>query len=233
MVIECLGTGSSGNCYVIEYEKHRLMLDCGIRFSVIQDWLFAHQVSLMLFDGCLVTHEHKDHCLSAKNVARRTRVITTRGTAEAADLLFTGTRVIAKKERTKVGHFFVTALGVHHDARDPVGYVIETDDGKEKLLYITDTYFCEYRFKDLTDVLIEVNYDIDTLSRATTDIPQKQRVTKTHMELETAVRLLERSLDDCPNLDRIHVIHMSDRHCNEELVRKRMAEATGKQIIIF
>lgn len=59
MSIKVLASGSSGNCYLLETEKEILILECGIRYK---DILKGLNFDLSKVVGCLVSHEHKDHC---------------------------------------------------------------------------------------------------------------------------------------------------------------------------
>lgn len=56
MQIEVLGTGSSGNCYVVKIGSATLMLECGLSYKAIQrklNYKLTREV-----DACLITHEH-------------------------------------------------------------------------------------------------------------------------------------------------------------------------------
>lgn len=55
MRIKCLGSGSSGNCYLLECENEVLILDCGIG---IKDIKKALNFDLRRVSGVLVTHSH-------------------------------------------------------------------------------------------------------------------------------------------------------------------------------
>ena len=62
MKICCLGSGSSGNCYILTCNNEKLILDCGLPIKVIKQGL---DFDLQGIQGVLVTHCHKDHSLSA------------------------------------------------------------------------------------------------------------------------------------------------------------------------
>jgi glyoxylase-like metal-dependent hydrolase (beta-lactamase superfamily II) len=59
MILTCLASGSSGNCYVLKDNKGKmLLLDAGIPIMKIKkgcDWKVSDIV------GCVVTHKHGDH----------------------------------------------------------------------------------------------------------------------------------------------------------------------------
>ena len=59
MILTCLASGSSGNCYVLKDSKGKmLLLDAGIPITKIKkgcDWKVSDIV------GCVITHKHRDH----------------------------------------------------------------------------------------------------------------------------------------------------------------------------
>jgi len=59
MKLKILGTGSSGNCYVLKPENGKsLMIECGLTFANIKKGLDFD----LNIEACLLTHEHKsDH----------------------------------------------------------------------------------------------------------------------------------------------------------------------------
>lgn len=60
--IEAISSSSKGNCYRVTDGKTPLLLECGITFKEMQR-AFDFDMS---FAGCLITHEHGDHCKAIK-----------------------------------------------------------------------------------------------------------------------------------------------------------------------
>ena len=56
-----IASGSSGNCYYIETENKKFLIDAGISFKRIKDALTNIQVDMSEIDGIFITHEHTDH----------------------------------------------------------------------------------------------------------------------------------------------------------------------------
>ena len=64
MNLKCLGSGSSGNCYLLSTETETIVLDCGLPIREIKkglDWDISKVV------GVLCTHIHSDHSKSVKD----------------------------------------------------------------------------------------------------------------------------------------------------------------------
>lgn len=59
--LKVLGTGSSGNCYLLETETETLIIECGVKFSIIKKSMNFDFTKIV---GCIITHEHNDHSLS-------------------------------------------------------------------------------------------------------------------------------------------------------------------------
>jgi len=53
--IKTIGSGSSGNCYLANFNGTQILLECGLPFKVIQK---ALNFKLSSIEACLVTHEH-------------------------------------------------------------------------------------------------------------------------------------------------------------------------------
>ena len=55
MTLKCIGSGSSGNCYLISTENETLILDCGLP---IKDIKKALNYDIRRISGVVVTHSH-------------------------------------------------------------------------------------------------------------------------------------------------------------------------------
>ena len=131
-MLEVIGTGSSGNCYILTSKSgQQLLLDCGVRLSGIMKGL---RYDIMKSQGCLVTHSHKDHVLSADKLE-----------LYGIDV-WKPYEDIEKNNMTvrEFGDFKAMCFEVQHDV-PCVGYLIKYDG--RKLLYITDAEYCKYTFK--------------------------------------------------------------------------------------
>ena len=59
MVVHSINSGSVGNSYALEINGKYLLLDCGVPYKQIAQALDFKMTSIV---GCLLTHEHGDHC---------------------------------------------------------------------------------------------------------------------------------------------------------------------------
>lgn len=127
MRVVSLGSGSSGNGFLLDTGDVALLIDCGVAVracqSAIRDFGVADRLA-----GIVVSHEHGDHVRSIPSITRTFDIplITTYGTHGAM-------RTTLRLDRRASGERFsdsaleVTFVGVSHDAAEPCGFVAEHD----------------------------------------------------------------------------------------------------------
>ncbi len=227
MEIKVLTSGSSGNCYLVASGNHALLLECGIAYKKIQEGV-GFLVSQV--DGCLISHEHKDHSKAATDVMKTgVEVYASQGTIYALGL--SGHRLVTIKPNVQfaVGPSWkILPFEVSHDANEPLGFIIA--NGGNKLLYVTDTYYLRYRFRGLTHIMIEANYAGDILNEKVENGvlpgPMKRRVLRSHFSLENVKKFF--AANDLRLLQEIWLLHLSDGNSDAERFKREVQEATGK-----
>lgn len=229
--IKTLATGSKGNCYYITDGHTPLLLEAGIRFKDIQRKLNFQTRSIK---GCLITHEHKDHCAGLPEVLKSgIDCYLSPGTKEALGIQHHRLKPIENKKQFTIGTWTVLPFDVQHDVSEPFGFLLVNEAG-DKLLFATDTYYIKYKFQGLTHLMVECNYsqkilDENILSGRTPKVLRK-RLMHSHFSLENMKEFLK--ANDLTQLEEIWLLHLSDSNSNEELFQKEVAELTGKMIYI-
>lgn len=223
-----VGTGSVGNCYILEGRTSSLMIECGVRFFDIKRALNFNYANVA---GVLISHEHKDHCRAAKDViAAGINLFASAGTIAA--LGFSSHRLFALEENRSytIGEFVVMPFTVKHDAAEPFGYLIHHPECGN-VLFLTDTAYSPYRFADLNQIIIEANYSSDIVEErnilGSMNGALTSRVIGSHMSIDTCLRLL--AANDLSKVNNIVLIHLSDGNSNEQQFVERIANVTGKQ----
>lgn len=230
MKLKVVGSGSKGNAYVLHNEKEALLIECGTNLKpIIQalDW------DLGKVSGCIVTHEHNDHSKTMKGVMDKgIDVYATEGTFRGKKLHdHHRANWIEKLKAFKVGSFKIMAFDVEHDANDPVGFLIEHSDCG-RVLFLTDTFYCKYKFEKLNNLIIEANYSEEMINSDTSLDHDflKDRIKQSHMSLETCIHtILSNGIEDVNN---IVLIHLSDRNSDEEMFKRSVEEATARNVSI-
>ena len=199
MNLTVLGSGSKGNCYVLDDGKEILVLDCGVP---VLEFKKAIKFQISRAVGAIVTHEHSDH---AKYMSQ---------------FQSTGLRVFAPYVAAEKGEFQVKQIGSYKVQTFPLvhdvpcfGFLIEhPTDGR--ILYATDTEYIKYRFNDLRTIIVEANYDINLLDAELDDTPKRDHVLRGHMEIETTKRFLKTNCNE--KTKNVILAHLSESNANAD-----------------
>jgi len=186
-----LGSGSGGNAVLVSSGPHRLLLDAGFSCRELERRIRARGVDPASIGSLFLTHEHEDHVRGAERFARRhgVAVWATEGTwagGEAGAELRDRGRRIRSGETVEVPGFRVEAFALPHDAREPVGYVVEDDAGR-RLALVADlgcaSRLAWGRLTGIDLLLLEANHDLGMLRRGPYPWVLKQRVAGRHGHL--------------------------------------------------
>jgi len=225
--LETLGSSSKGNCYIIRTSKNALILECGLPYKKIAK---ALDFDFSNVSGCLISHEHKDHSKAAKDLCDHgIDVYCSTGTVMAMKLHHPRITILEKEIQFRIGSFIVLPFAAEHDAVEPLGFLIyHAEFGK--LLFITDSYTCRYRFKDLNYIMIEANYSKEILQRNINNglIPKilKQRILTSHFSIDNVKLFLSKL--NLETVQEIMLIHLSDGNSDAKLFIEEIRSLTGK-----
>lgn len=222
-----MASSSAGNAYVVSDKETHILLECGISHSKLQK---LSGFSLSEFQGCIVSHEHKDHAKAVLElISRGMPVYMSEGTAEALET--DAVNLIESMEQFNIGSFDIVPFATFHDAKEPLGFLIKSRVDGDVLAFATDTVNLRYKFPGLNILAIEANYDKAILERCER-MPEKvrYRISNAHMEIDTLCDYL-RSLDlsECRE---IHLLHLSDATSHEGHFINKVARAVPKGIEI-
>lgn len=223
-----IGSGSSGNLYLVADENCRLAIECGLSFREMQRRLRFGVTSL---DGVLVSHIHGDHAKSVREVlGAGVPVAASRETLEGLGVEgHHNARVVSTGFARDIGPWRVMPFDLIHDAPGTYGFVVRGPSG-ERLLYVTDTAFIPYRFEALNIVAIEANYSEAILRESGEVAKRKLRALRYHMSLERTLGFLESN--DLDSVREIWLLHLSDAHSDEGQFREAVRAATGKPVFV-
>lgn len=229
--ITTLATGSKGNCYHITDGSTPILLECGIKFKEIQRLLNFQTSGIK---GCLLTHEHKDHCGGIKDVMKAgIDCYMSKGTKEAIGIQHHRMKTVESKKQFTLGTWTILPFDVQHDVSEPYGFLLVNQVG-EKLLFATDTYYIKYKFKGLTHIMVECNYSLSVLNAnieaGTVPAVMKKRLLQSHFSLENVKEFFQ--ANDLSKVQEIWLLHLSDNNSDEALFKKEIMELTGKVVYV-
>ena len=207
MQLKVIGSGSSGNSYILENETEALIIEAGLPFLEVKK---ALNFNIMKIVGVIVSHEHLDHAQYIKQYMRAGISVYTAFETQTALEVITGERTTAipPLKKCQIGKFTITPFNVPHDTDiECYGYLIEHEE-MGKLLFMTDLEYCRYNFakQGINHILIESNYSMDLVDR---DEPNYEHRLRGHMSLNTALKFI--STNDNPMLLNVVLIHLSDK----------------------
>lgn len=229
MELKVIGTGSKGNAYLLENEQEALLIECGVNIQAIKQ---ALKFNLSKLVGCIVTHEHGDHAKSIKEVmASGVNVYATSGTHTILDLFYNHRAKHLKNNIAfTVGGFRIMSFDIQHDAADPCGFLINHPE-TGNVLFLTDTMYSSYTFRNLHNIIIEANYSHEVIRVKLSEMEfLKDRVMQSHMSLDTCIEFLKKN--DLSQVNNIVLIHLSDGNSDEVLFRREVTKATGKTVTV-
>lgn len=227
MIIRSYASSSKGNCYLISDGKTKLLLECGIPFSRIKQ-----EVGLS-FDACLITHEHKDHSRSLVDLIHHCKkVYATQGTFDAQQNLnpFENyCNVVEKNKMVVIGSFKIIPFETKHDAAEPVGFYIKSENTNETLLFATDTYYIPNKFEKINYLMIECNYSekilLANLKFERLTKTQFERIKRSHFEFENVKKFIKSQ--NMAELKEIYLLHLSKNNSNANEFQKEIQTITG------
>ena len=236
MRVAVLGSGSAGNCLVVESEGRRILIDAGFSCREVEARCSRIGVDPGTLEAVILTHEHSDHSHGADRIARRLdlRVYATEGTLrglrwsrEAGRRL----QAIASGWPYEIAGFQVETFGVAHDAADPVGVVV-SDRAGARVGVIADlgcwSRLAAARARDADVVILESNHDLEMLRRGPYPWALKQRVASRHGHLSN-----QQAAEAVPELvsDRLRLVmlyHLSRTNNAPVLAHAAVSEALDR-----
>lgn len=183
-----------------------------------------------MYEGCLVSHEHRDHARGIQGVAKSgINVYTTAGTLKALKIdTYSGNYNLIKYGKPyDIGSFIVYPFRTHHDAIEPAGFLIQSVYSGERLVFATDTSYLLYTFIGVDYIMIECNYKKEILAQNTDRYSEAlaNRITTNHFEIEEVKTWLSEM-----NLKKtleIHLLHLSRNNADPDLFVKEIEKFTG------
>lgn len=234
--VTVFGSGSSGNCYLLDDGQSQLMIEAGLSYKKV--------APKMGFDfnkvrALLISHEHQDHAKHVKEFAEHSQavILASKGTLKGmqdkgwdTDFRFLP---LADKSSVTIESFTIQAFSVEHDAIEPLGFLITS--GKDRLLYVTDSYFVKYKFKNVTQMMVEMNYSKDVLDE---EVEQgidtakflRNRIYSSHFEMQNSLDFIKSNMSNA--LQQVILIHVSSTNADPELFKSRTQRLTGVPVYL-
>lgn len=231
MKLKVLASGSKGNCYILESPTGSLLIEAGIPWKEIQKGL---DFDLNNVVGCIISHSHLDHCKAVRDVLRNGIDVwvseeTMKDMPEEKSASYRLPYLCSPNYQFKINDFIILPFPSEHDCEGNLGYLIQYRPTGEKLLFITDSYYCKYKFKNINYLMIECNYIKETLDynieAGYIHEAMKPRLLRSHFSLENVKEFLK--ANDLSQCREIILLHLSDSNSNAQRMVREIHELTG------
>lgn len=229
MELHILGSSSKGDCYILQNNNEALVIEAGVSLKEVKK---AVDFNISKIVGVIVSHEHGDHAKYVNEFLNaRITVCMSRGTSN--EISGTPTYFFESRTKMQIGNFTILPFDVKHDAAEPLGFLIKHDE-TGNVLFVTDSYFVPYKFANLSNIIIEANYDKGLLKRniEAGKIPPSHynRLLESHMSIETCIEALQ--ANDLRKVNNIVLCHLSDGNSNADDFKNRVHKVTGKTVTV-
>ncbi len=227
-----IGSGSAGNCTVIEQQSTRLLLDCGFSLKEVVTRLQKLDLLPEQISGILVTHEHDDHAKGAFKFAAKYNIPVwlSHGTLKMCERylpenIHIQLNIIDSHTNFTIQDLEITPYPVPHDAREPTQFSFY--DGQKKLGVLTDagasTTHIEQILTQSDALLLECNHDLAMLENGPYTWTLKRRVSSRlgHLDNASAAQLLSKL--DNSKLKHIVAAHLSAKNNTQALVKDSLS----------
>lgn len=163
-----LGSGSKGNCSLLENGRDCILVDCGLSLPTMKRKLAELGISVRDINGILISHEHDDHVKGLRYFGTELPVYAHEETMERIAPFFgipLENQCPFSDGDFHIGSFDVSTFVTSHDVVHPLGFSIS--DGVGRFTYATDSGYVTREMYEKAKgsdlVLIESNHDVDML----------------------------------------------------------------------
>ncbi len=211
--LQCYGSGSAGNVYLLECGEESLMIELGLPWKkILQDVNY----DLSKICGCLISHGHSDHSKSIKEAVKFG--LSVYSCKEVCDK-FNGVRLLETGKKYKIGGFYVQPISVPHSC-ECYAYIIDHEEFG-RLLFVTDCSTFKYRVKGCNHILIEANYSEEILIDNLCNDEDIRSRYGNHLEIQNTITAIGNNF--CEDLQNIVLLHLSNGNSNAVEFRERVA----------
>lgn len=218
MVFKVIGTGSSGNSYILTDGESKLILDVGMPIKEIKRAL-DYDVTRIV--GVLISHVHKDHTKALKDILNLGAIAYMNNSVKESYECYNARSVKPFEVFGLNRDISCFAFEVPHDGVECYAYYIRWGEDR-RILYMTDLEYCPTDISGLkpTDIIVECNYCEDMVDEDAENIRHKLLG---HMGLRTCKDFIGRMKHD--GLQNVFLCHRGLDTSNPEEMQRVISES--------
>jgi len=241
--VTILGSGSSGNCTLLETDHTRLLVDAGLGKKETLRRLAAVGRDVDRLDGIVISHEHSDHIGSLAQVLGQWRTTVYINEATHTEVMrilpenshkrLDRVEHIRAGQRFLVGDIEVSPFSIPHDAVDPLGFTFRTNGTKVAIVtdlgYLPELVKVHLRESDC--LMLESNHDLEMLKVGPYPWHIKQRVMSRtgHLSNHTVSEFLADAEGFDARARFVILAHLSENNNNPDVARISAEEALSRR----
>ena len=231
MELKVIGSGSKGNCYVLESESgEMLIIEAGVKIDQVKKFL---DFDLSNVSGVIVSHSHGDHSKAMEGFAKSAiNVYAGAETIKEMNLKSHRLKPIEAKKRYTIGSFKVVPLKLRHDVFC-LGFVIQHEECGN-VVFLTDTFYSPFKFKNIHNWIIEANYSESIMDGkdgyGSENKYLRNRVLSSHLSFENCLDMLD--VNDLTQTNNVVLTHLSDRNSHAKQFKEATERQTGKSVYV-
>lgn len=224
-----LGSGSSGNCYLLLTEQDGLMIDAGLGTRKLKKYLHDYGIAYTDIHRLLITHDHADHVKAVGALSKQHDwpVYATQRVHAGIDtnvcvkqkIPHDFRHILVQDNTQQLGDFRVTPFLVPHDSTENVGYEICLGDVTFCLItdagHVTETmalYMARANY-----LVIEANHDEAKLEGGPYPRHLKSRISSGTGHLSNANCGIAIAANHSDDLRRVWLCHLSAENNDPQL----------------
>ena len=243
--VTALGSGSSGNSFVIHSTGGNILIDAGFSRKELIRRMKEVNVEPESIRAVLLSHEHDDHVKGCRVFCDQFQIPLCASYETLKYLQQRKTNKLPASihqfipgSKFEICGMTILPFTVQHDAIDPVGFVIS---GKNSSIgFASDlgavNALAKTRLSGCDILILESNYDLDMLRRSDRQIHLKKRIAGPHGHLNNldAVAALEELLTERTKV--LMLVHASSE-CNDyslvqSLAREQLEKMSRNDIVL-
>jgi len=241
--VTILGSGSSGNCTLLETQTTRLLVDAGLGKKETLRRLAEVGREVDRLDGIVISHEHTDHIGSLAQVLGQWRTTVYLNEATHTEVMRilpqTSHKRLDRVEHIRAGQRFivgdieVSPFCIPHDAVDPLGFTFRSNG--TKVAIVTDLGYIpelvKVHLRDSDCLMLESNHDLEMLKVGPYPWHIKQRVMSRtgHLSNHTVSEFLCDAEGFDAHARYIVLAHLSENNNNPDVARISAEEALNRR----
>lgn len=233
MRIMSIGSGSSGNCFFLEMEGTRILIDLGLNTKTIVNALSAIGITPADIDAVFITHTHSDHTSAIDVMKKRLSCPYYMSELSYAKLVLPGTITLAPGRSVMIsGRITVTAQETSHDCPGSMCYRFDSEN--ESFGYATDLGHVSDEIRSLMTgvktLVLECNHDVQMLRDGPYPFILKRRILSEagHLSNDACAEAASQFVE--AGTENIYLAHLSRENNLPEIAYRTVADAvdTGK-----